>query len=70
MVVAYIKRYGTEFYEPSHVGAYNKMINEDTTTIVCARMGVAHKPKRSDCGTYKAARRETDQFILAVIEDT
>ena len=39
-------------------------------SVVRARTEAACKAKRADRGTYEAARQETVQFILAVIEDT
>ena len=39
-------------------------------SVVRVRTEAARKAKRTDRGTYEAARQETVQFILAVIEDT
>ena len=51
------------------VGAYNATINDDATAIIRARTEAAHKAKRADCATYETARRETAQFILAIVDD-
>ena len=51
------------------VGAYNATIDDDTTTVVCARNETAHKAKCADRATYKTAGRETAQFILTVDDD-
>ena len=69
LVSAYTIRYGAEFSKPTQVGACDATINEDSTTVFRARTGAVHKAKRADRGTYKTVRRETAQFILAVVED-
>ena len=38
--------------------------------VVHERTEAAHRSKRTNHGTYKTARCETAQFILAVAEDT
>ena len=38
--------------------------------VVRARTEAAHKANRADRRTYKTARSETAQFIIAAIEDT
>ena len=45
-------------------------IKDNATAVVCARTDASHKAKRANHGTYETARRETAQFILAVIKDT
>ena len=45
-------------------------INEDATSVICARTEAAHKSKLAERGTYETARRDTAQIILAVVEDT
>ena len=69
-VTAYTTRYGTEFAEPTQVGAYDTTIDENATSLVRVLTEAAHKAKRDNCGTYKTARQETAHFILPVIEDT
>ena len=69
LVAAYKTRYGTEFVEPTIVGAYDATINDDATSIVRARTGAAHKSKQANLGTYKTVRQETAQFILDIVED-
>ena len=69
-VAAYTTRYGAEFVEPTRVGAYEATIDDDATAVVRTRTEAAHKSNRDDHGAYKTARRETAQFILAVVEDT
>ena len=69
LVAAYTTRYGAKFAEPTCIGAYDATIDEDTISVVRARMEAARKAKRVKRGTYEAARQETLQFILAVIED-
>ena len=67
---AYLKRYGEAFPEPTRVGAYNLEINNDTTAVVRARLEAAHKTRRADRATYNTTRRDTTQFVLAVVADT
>ena len=67
---AYTTRYGAAFLEPTRVGAYNATIDDDSTAVVYARTEAVHKAKRADRATYETARRETAQFIFAVVEDT
>ena len=67
---AYLKRYGKAFPEPTRVGAYNLEIDDDATAVVRARLEAAHKARRADRATYDTARRETTQFVLAVVADT
>ena len=43
---------------------------DNAAAVVRVSTEGAHKSKRADRGTYKTTRRETVQFILAVIEDT
>ena len=69
-VAAYTTRYGAEFVEPTRVGAYDATRDVNATAVVCARMEAAHKYKQADRSTYKTARRETEQFILAIGKDT
>ena len=68
-VAAYTTRYGSDFSKPACVGAYDAIIDDDVTAVICACTEAAHKAKRTDCGTYETAQRETAQFILAIIED-
>ena len=67
---AYLKRYGKAFPELTRVGAYNLEINNNATAVVRARLEAAHKARRADRATYNTARRETAQFVLAVVADT
>ena len=67
---AYVARYGEAFPEPIRVGAYDKTIGNDATSVVRARTEAAHKAKRADRATYETVRRETTQFVLAVVADT
>ena len=67
---AYVPRYGEAFPEPTRVGAYDKMIDENATAVVLTLTEAAHKAKCADRATYETARRETTQFVLAVIGDT
>ena len=67
---AYLARYGEAFTDPTRVGAYDPNIDDDTTTVVRARLEAAHKAKRSDRATFETARKETTQFVLAVVADT
>ena len=67
---AYIMRCGATFPESTRVGAYDASIDNDATAVVRAHTESAHKAKRADRATYKTARRETAQFILAAVDDT
>ena len=67
---AYIMRCGAAFPEPARVGAYNPSIDDNDTAVIRERTEAAHKAKRTDHATYGTARRETVQFILAVLNDT
>ena len=67
---AYLKRYGEAFPEPTRVGAYDLKINNDATSVVRARLEGAHKAWSTDRATYDTTRRETTQFVLAVVADT
>ena len=67
---AYLKRYGEAFPEPTRVGAYDLEINDDTTAVVRARLEAARKARHADPAKYDTARRETTQFVLAVVADT
>ena len=69
-MVAYTTRYSAEFFKPERVGAYEGTIEDYATDVVHAHTRAAHKAKRTDDGTYETARRETEQFILAAVEDT
>ena len=68
--LAYIARYGEAFPKPKRVGAYDLYINKKDTAVVHARQEVAHKARHTDRATFKTARRETTQFVLAVVVDT
>ena len=52
------------------VGAYDLDTDDDATAVVRARQESAHKARRADRATFKTARRETTQFVLAVVADT
>ena len=67
---AYVKRYGEAFPEPKRVGAYDLEIDDDATAVVWARLEAAHKAWRADRATVETARRDTIQFVLAVVADT
>ena len=67
---AYTTRYGAAFLESKRAGAYDATIDDNSTAVVHARMEAAHKAKCADRSTYETARRETAQFILAVVKDT
>ena len=60
---AYVARYGEAFPKLTRVGSYD-------TAVVRARSEAAHKEKRADRATYETARRETTQFVLAVVVNT
>ena len=66
---AYLKRYGKAFPEPTRVGDYDLEIDDDATAVVRARLEAAHKSRRAYRATYDTARRETTQFVLAVVAD-
>ena len=68
-VAAYTTRYGTSFVEPTRAGAYGATIDNYSTAVVRECTEAAHKAKRAYCGTYETARRETVQFIFAVVEN-
>ena len=67
---AYLKRYGKAFPEPTRVGAYDLNIDDDATAVVRALLEVAFKERRADRATFDTVRRETTQFVLAVVVDT
>ena len=67
---AYVSRYGEALPEPTRVGAYDKTIDDNATAIIRALTEAAHKYKCVDSATYKIERRETTQFVLAVVADT
>ena len=56
--------------EPTRVGAYDLEIDDDATAVVRAILEAAHKAQRADRATFETARRETIQFVLAIITDT
>ena len=66
----YVARYGEAFPDPKKVGAYDPNIDDNATAVVRARLEAAHKANRSDRTTFKTERRETTQFVLAVVADT
>ena len=67
---AYVSRHGEAFPGPTRVGAYDSTIDDDATDVFRARSEAAHTAKRADRATYETARRETTQFVLAVVADT
>ena len=67
---AYLKRYGEAFPKPKRVSAYNLEIDDNATAVIQARVEAAHKARRTDRATFETARRETTQFVLAVVADT
>ena len=67
---AYVARYGAAFPEPARVGAYDPSIDDNATAVFRARTKAVHKAKRTDRATYETARRETTQFVIAVVADT
>ena len=68
--LAYFARYSEAFPEPKRVRAYDLEIDDDATAVVRARQEAAHKARRADLATFETARRETTQFVLAVVADT
>ena len=67
---AYVACYGKAFPKPTRVGDYYANIDNNAMVVVHARSEAAHKSKRADCATYETARRETTQFVLAVVANT
>ena len=67
---AYVAHYGEAFPETTRVGAYDYNIDNNTTSVVRARSEAAHKAKRADRATFETLRRETTQFVLAIVADT
>ena len=68
--LAYLARYGEAFPETKRVGAYDLDIDGNVMAVVRARREAAHKERRADCATFETVRRETTQFVLAVVADT
>ena len=68
--LAYVARYGEAFPEPKRDGAYNLDIDDDATAVIRARREASHKARRAYRATFETARRETTQFVLAVVADT
>ena len=66
----YLKRYDEAFPKPQRVKSYNLEINDDTTSVVRARLKAAHKARRADRATFETMRQETTQFVLSVVADT
>ena len=67
---ANVKHYGEAFPKPKRVGEYNLGIDDDATAVVWEILKAAHKARRADRATFETARRETTQFLLAVVADT
>ena len=67
---AYIACYNKAFDEPTRVGAYDHNIDDNAMTVVRARLEAAHKAKRANRATFETTRRETTQFVLAIVADT
>ena len=57
------------FPDPTRVRAYDPNIDNDSTAVVCARSEAAHNAKRAN-RAFETARRETKNFLLAVVSDT
>ena len=51
------------------MGAYNPIIDDNATAVVCARTKAACKENLADRATYETARRERAQFIISVAKD-
>ena len=68
--LTYVARYGEAFPKPKMSGAYNLEIDDDAMAVVHVRQEAAHKARRKDRATLETARRETTQFVLAVVADT
>ena len=66
---AYVARYSKALPKPKIFGPYDKNTDNDATAVFHARSEAAHKAKRVDHATYKTARQETTQFVLAVVTD-
>ena len=67
---AYVARYSEAFLNPTIVGAYDPNIDDNATYVIHERSEAAHKAKRADRATFETARRETTQFVLAVVVNT
>ena len=68
--LAYVTRYGEALPELKRVGAYDLDIDDDATAVVRSRQEAAHKARRADHSTFKTARRESTQFMHAVVAET
>ena len=67
--LAYVDRYGKVFPDTKRVGAYGTDIDNNAMPVVRARLEAAHKAKCADRATFETARRETTQFVVAVVAD-
>ena len=67
---AYVARYDAAFPESTRVGTYDPSIDDASTDVVRVRTEAAHKAKRTERAIYEPVRRETTQFVLAVVADT
>ena len=68
--LAYSTRNGEAFPEPKRVGAYDIDIDDNAMAVVRARREASHKVRRADRATFETARRETTQFVLAVVANS
>ena len=63
-------RYGANFPKTTRPTVYNEDISNNTTNVVQAKAEAVHTSKIADYQFFATAKRETRDFILAVIEDT
>ena len=66
----YKVRYGAKFPNTTRPAIYNKWISNKSTNLVRAKAEAVHTAKIVDYQLFAAAKRETDNLIPAVIEDT
>ena len=66
----YKVRYGAKFPNTTRPAIYNKCISNKSTNLVRAKAEAVHTAKIVDYQLFAAAKRETRDFIPAVIKDT
>jgi hypothetical protein len=67
--VKYKANHGAKFVCLACLPVYDRMIADDTTTVVCVCAVAAHKSQLNDYTSYKAAKQGMSKFLCNVVDE-
>jgi hypothetical protein len=65
--VKYKANHGAEFVRPACLPLYDKMIADDTMTIICICVEASHKSQLNNYASYKAAKQGVSKLLHNIV---